>query len=438
MKDLVILGGGVSGIGSALLAKKNGFNVFVSDKGDISDQGLLIKNDIQFEEGSHNDKRILEANLVIKSPGVPNNTPIIKDLKCRDVPIISEIEFAYTYTKAKIIAVTGTNGKTTTTLLIGHILKKAGYDVLVAGNIGTSFAGSICNRDYDYIVLEISSFQLDDTYSFKSHISIILNISPDHLERYGYSFDNYISSKLKILNNQNDDDFVIYNYDDSHIRDRIRSEATLIPFSLNHGFESYGAFYQSNKININIKKNNMTIEELSLQGKHNLYNSMAAAAAGRVLEVKDFVIRQSLLDFENIEHRLEHVLNVHGIEFINDSKATNINSVWYALESMTKDIIWIAGGVDKGNDYNELSELVREKVKSIICIGESKSNLHEAFKGDIDNILDVNTMSEAVFRSYEIASQGDVVLLSPACASFDMFENYEHRGIEFKKYVRSL
>ena len=438
MKDLVVLGGGISGIGAALLANKNGFRVFVSDIGSIKDKYLLINNNIEYEEDGHNYEKIFQANIVVKSPGISESTQIIQDLKNRDILVVSEIEFAYRYTKAKIIAVTGTNGKTTTTALIGHILKKAGYDVLVAGNIGTSFSRSICDRDYEYIVLEISSFQLDDAYLFRPYISILLNITPDHLERYNYSFESYISSKLKILNNQNVNDFVIYNYDDPYIRKRISSEATLIPFSLNHTFNSYGAFYASNKININIKKNNMTIEELSLQGKHNVYNSMAAAVAGRVLEVKDFIIRQSLLDFENIEHRLEHVLNVHGIEFINDSKATNINSVWYALESMTKDVVWIVGGVDKGNNYNELLDLAREKVKSIICIGESRRKIHKAFKGDVNNIIEVNTMSEAVFRSYEIASKGDVVLLSPACASFDMFDNYEHRGIEFKKCVRSL
>ena len=438
MKYLVVLGGGVSGIGAALLAKKNGFRVFVSDIESIQDKDLLINNNIEYEEGVHNYKNIFQANIVVKSPGIPESTQIIQNLKNRDIPIISEIEFAYRYTKAKIIGVTGTNGKTTTTSLIGHILKNAGYDVLIAGNIGTSFAKSICDRDYEYIVLELSSFQLDNTYLFRPHISIILNITPDHLERYDNSFETYISSKLKILKNQNVNDFVIYNYDDLFIRDRISSEATLIPFSLNHTFNSCGASYASKKININIKKNNMTIEELSLQGKHNLYNSMAAAAAGRVLEVKDFIIRQSLLDFQNIEHRLEHVLNVHGIEFINDSKATNINSVWYALESMTKDVVWIVGGVDKGNNYNDLLELARVKVKSIICIGESRGKIHEAFKGNVNSIIDADTMSEAVFRSYEIANKGDVVLLSPACASFDMFDNYEHRGIEFKKCVRQL
>ena len=438
MKKLVILGGGISGIGAALLAKKNGYDVFVSDKSIISEKEVLTNNDIKWEEGTHSVEEIMTASEVVKSPGIPDSVDIIKRIKEKGISIISEVEFAYRFTNAKIVAITGSNGKTTTTLMICHILKKAGYDVLVAGNIGTGFAKSIFERDYDYIVLELSSFQLDGIKDFKADIAILLNITPDHLDRYEYSFENYIKSKLQITNNQNKNDVFIYNYDDTNIREKSNTKAKMIPFSLNKEFKTDGVFYKNNKININLNNNEMTIQDLALQGKHNVYNSMAAAVASRVLEVKDFIIRQSLQDFKNIEHRLEHVINVHGIEFINDSKATNINSVWFALESMHKDTIWIVGGIDKGNDYSELLELADEKVKAIVCIGQDTDNIHKAFKDHVDNIIDANSMNEAVGFSYQLAEKGDVVLLSPACASFDMFSNFEHRGTEFKKSVRSL
>ena len=347
------------------------------------------------------------------------------------------MEFAFRYTKAKIIAITGSNGKTTTSLLIGHILKRAGYDVLVAGNVGTGFARSIVDRDYDFIVLELSSFQLDGIEKFKADISIILNITPDHLDRYENDFEKYIQSKFRITKNQKSEDIIIYNYDDENIRNKIETQAKKLPFSLYKTFDE-GAFYKDTQINININKNKMTIQELALQGKHNVYNSMAAAVASRVLEVKDFITRQSLLDFQNVEHRLEHVINVHGIEFINDSKATNINSVWYALESMHKNTVWIVGGVDKGNNYSELLNLVKTKVKAIVCIGENTKKIHDAFADHVDKIVDAKSMHEAVGFSYKLAQKGDAVLLSPACASFDMFSNFEHRGLEFKKSVRSL
>lgn len=437
MKKLVVLGGGESGIGAALLAKKNNYEVFVSDKGKISDKEVLINNDIKWEEGSHTMEKILTATEVVKSPGIPDDIPLVKELNSKGIPVISEVEFAYRYTNAKIIAITGSNGKTTTTLLVGHILKNAGFDVLVAGNIGTGFAKSVLERDYDYIVLELSSFQLDGILKFRADIAILLNITPDHLDRYDNSFKNYVQSKFRITQNQTSDNILIYNYDDENIRDKIKTKAKKIPFSQKEQFTE-GAFYNNEQINININNNKMTIQELALQGKHNVYNSMAAAVASRVLEVKDFITRQSLLDFQNVEHRLEHVINVHGIEFINDSKATNINSVWFALESMHKDTVWIVGGVDKGNDYKELLNLVKSKVKAIVCIGENTENIHKVFEGHVDEIVNAKSMNEAVGYSYQLADKGDVVLLSPACASFDMFANFEHRGLEFKKSVRSL
>ena len=437
MKKIVVLGAGESGIGAALLAKKNKYDVFVSDIGKITEKSVLSNNGIRWEEGTHTKQEILSASEVIKSPGISDSVNIIKELKLNGIPIISEVEFAFRYTNSKIIAITGSNGKTTTTLLLGHILKKAGYDVLVAGNIGTGFSRSIVDRDYDFIILELSSFQLDGIKKFKADVSILLNITPDHLDRYENDFEKYIQSKLRITKNQKSEDVLIYNYDDENIKNRIETKAKKIPFSLYKTFDE-GAFYKDEKINININKNKMTIQELALQGKHNVYNSMAAAVASRVLEVKDFITRQSLLDFQNIEHRLEHVINVHGIQFINDSKATNINSVWYALESMHKNTVWIVGGVDKGNDYSELLDLVKERVKAIVCIGQNTKNIHKVFEGHVDEIVDAKTMNEAVAFSYQLAKKGDAVLLSPACASFDMFSNFEERGLEFKKSVRSL
>ena len=438
MKKLVVLGGGKSGIGAALLAKKNNWNVFVSDKGIITDKKILTNNDIKWEEGSHSENEILSADEIVKSPGIPDGIKIIQLAKENRIPVISEVEFAYRYTNAKIVAISGSNGKTTTTLLVGHILKNAGYDVLVTGNIGTGFARSILERDYDYIVLELSSFQLDGIVDFKADVAIILNITPDHLDRYNNDFQLYVKSKLKITNKQEKKDFLIYNIDDENIKNHIETSGRKIPFSIKETIKNDGAFYKNKQININLNNNKMTIQELALQGKHNVYNSMAAAVACRVLEVKDYIIRQSLLDFQNIEHRLEYVLTVHGIDFINDSKATNINSVWYALESMHKQTVWIVGGVDKGNNYDELLELVKDKVKAIVCIGEDTQSIHETFGNDIKDIVDAKSMSEAVSLSFEFATKGENVLLSPACASFDMFQNFEHRGIEFKNSVRKL
>ena len=437
MKKVAILGSGISGIGSAMLAKKNGYDVFISENRTISDKKFLLDNEIYFEELGHDLEKILQYDFVVKSPGINNKTKIISELKRNKMSIISEIEFAYQFTKAKIIAVTGTNGKTTTTLLISNMLEKAGFDVLTAGNIGISFAMELSLKDYQYVVLEISSFQLDDIKEFKPHISIILNITPDHLERYDYKMHKYIDSKMRICKNQHYNDVLIYNADDDNIFRNLDTQANKFPISIYKTLDK-GAYFKENKINININNNNMTIHELALQGKHNVYNSMAASVAGKVLEVKDFIIRQSLMDFQNIEHRLEHVLNVHGIEFINDSKATNINSVWYALESMHKKTVWIAGGVDKGNSYDELLDLVKEKVHSIVLLGEASNKISKFFKNTVDNISFARSMHEAVLISYDLANKGEAVLLSPACSSFDMFKNFEERGFEFKKSVRSL
>ena len=438
MKRIVVLGAGVSGVGAAVLAKKKGFDVFVSDKGKIKDKfkKILLHNNIDYEEGTHNIKNILIADEVIKSPGISDDIDLINKINLRGVPVISEVEFAFRYTKAKIVAITGSNGKTTTTLLLGHILKNAGYDVLVAGNIGVGFAFSVSKRDYEYIVLEMSSFQLDGIKKFRSDIAIILNISPDHMDRYDYNFENYVQSKFKITKNQNLNDFLIYNSDDQHIN-LIESNAKKLPISLINELNE-GGYLKKKELIIKINNQTMTIQELALQGKHNMFNSMAAAMAARVFEVKDTIIRQSMLDFQNIEHRLEQVLTVHGIDFINDSKATNVNACWYALESMQKDVVWIAGGVDKGNEYSDLYEIVEEKVRAIICLGEHNQKLIQSFQGKVETIVQASSMSEAVNQSYSLANKGEVVLLSPSCASFDLFENYEDRGFQFKKAVRAL
>ena len=439
-KTITILGGGESGLGAAVLALKNDYNVFVSDNNLIKKERkeILDKHKIIYEEGGHSIGKILSSNLIIKSPGIPNGIDLIKKIKEKDIELISEIEFASRFSQAKIIAVTGTNGKTTTSLLTYHILKEAGYDVVLAGNIGKSFAYEISKRDYDYVVLEISSFQLDNIKGFKPKISILLNISPDHLDRYNGELDAYIASKLRITSNQSSNDVLIYNHDDESFK-KINSQAKKIPISLKEEIKGDGGYYQKNKININLNNRTMTIEKLALKGTHNIFNSMAAAMAARVFEISDDIIRQSLIDFENIEHRLEYVITVHGIDFINDSKATNVNSAWYAIESMNKPFVWILGGVDKGNDYTELIKVAQEKnVKAIICLGNNNKKIKDSFKNVVDIIEDANDMNQAVNKSYNIAESGDVVLLSPACASFDLYENYEHRGSEFKKMVRSL
>jgi len=438
VKRIVVLGAGISGVGAAVLAKKKGFEVFVSDKGKITEDNkkVLLINEIDWEENNHTFDKILNADEVIKSPGIPDSVELIMNLKNAKIPLISEVEFAFRYTKAKIAAITGSNGKTTTTLLLGHVLKNAGYDVLVAGNVGVGFALSISERDYDYIVLELSSFQLDGIKNFRSDVAILLNITPDHLDRYDYKLENYSASKFKITENQKEQDFLIYNADDEIVKE-IKTKAKKLPISLKNE-QKEGGFLNKNELIIKLNNNTMTMQELALQGKHNIFNSMAAAMAARVFEVKDSVIRQSMIDFQNVEHRLEYVLTVHGIDFINDSKATNVNACWFALESMTKGVVWIVGGVDKGNDYSELAEMVDEKVKAIICLGENNQNIIDAFKDKVDTIVQASTMSEAVNQSFSLANKGETVLLSPACASFDLFANYEDRGVQFKKSARTL
>ena len=438
VKRIVVLGAGISGVGAAVLAKKKGFEVFVSDKGKITEDNkkVLLNNEVDWEENNHTFDKILNADEVIKSPGIPDSVELIQNLKNAKIPLISEVEFAFRYTKAKIAAITGSNGKTTTTLLLGHVLKNAGYDVLVAGNVGVGFALSIAERDYDYIVLELSSFQLDGIKNFRSDVAILLNITADHLDRYDYRLENYSASKFKITENQKEQDFLIYNADDEIVKE-IKTKAKKLPISLKDE-QKEGGFLNKNELIIKLNNNTMTMQELALQGKHNIFNSMAAAMAARVFEVKDSVIRQSMIDFQNVEHRLEYVLTVHGIDFINDSKATNVNACWFALESMTKGVVWIVGGVDKGNDYSELAEMVDEKVKAIICLGENNQNIIDAFKDKVDTIVQASTMSEAVNQSFSLANKGETVLLSPACASFDLFANYEDRGFQFKKSARTL
>jgi len=441
MEKVVVLGGGESGCGAAVLAQQKGFSVFLSDNGKIKEKykNVLTHNEIEWEEEKHTDSRFFDADIIIKSPGIPDTIPIIIDLKEAGIPVVSEIEFAVQFTDAKIIGITGSNGKTTTTLLIGHMLKKAGLNVGVAGNIGESFALQVATEKYDYYVLELSSFQLDGIRSFKPHIAILLNITADHLDRYANNFQNYIQSKLRITMNQDSSDYLIYCDDDSNITEHLTTQAQCLPFSIKKTQEQ-GAYLDKDeiKLNINDKSFIMNIQQLALQGKHNIYNSMAASIASRILDLKKDIIRESLIDFKNVEHRLERVIKVHGIEFINDSKATNVNSTWYALESMTKNTIWIVGGVDKGNDYSSLIPLVKEKVKAIVCLGENIESIKNSFENTGVEMLYASDMKEAVNLSYSSALKGDAVLLSPACASFDLFENYEHRGYEFKSMVRTL
>lgn len=443
----MILGSGESGVGSAILAKQKGFDVFVSDKSLIKDKykEQLVAENILFEEGIHTEEKILNADEVIKSPGIPDKVELVQKLKAKKIPVISEIEFAGRYTNAKKICITGSNGKTTTTLLTYHILKKAGYNVGLGGNVGKSFALQVARENFDYYVLELSSFQLDGMFDFKADVAVLLNITPDHLDRYEYKFENYVESKFRITNNQSKNDAFVYCADDLTIQSYMQEHqiaAEHVPFSIKKPIDGNGAFLTNNQITLNYKSNQqpliMTIEELALQGKHNVYNSMAASLATRIVEVRKEIIRESLQDFQNIEHRLEFIATINGIEFINDSKATNVNSTWYALESMQKPVVWICGGQDKGNDYNELFDLVKEKVKAIVCLGKDNSKIIAAFKGAVDVIVETDNANDAVAASYKIGKKGDVVLLSPACASFDLFQNYEDRGMQFKRAVKGL
>jgi UDP-N-acetylmuramoylalanine--D-glutamate ligase len=441
---LVILGGGESGTGAAILGVAKGYETFVSDLGVIQDlyKAELTARGIPFEELQHTPELILNADLVVKSPGIPDKAPIIKSLIHEGVQIISEIEFAGRYTNAKTICITGSNGKTTTTLLTYDLLRRAGLKVGLAGNIGKSFARQVAEDDYDYYVLEISSFQLDGMFDFHANIAILTNITPDHLDRYNYEMQNYTDSKFRIVQNQTDEDFFIYNDDDPVIEAELAKRsmpAMKLPFSLAHPL-STGGWLEGDKMKLNVYNNifDMTILELALQGKHNVNNSMAAGISGMVLKLRKDDIRECLSDFQGVEHRLERFMRVHEIEFINDSKATNVNSVWYALESMSTKVIWLVGGIDKGNDYTQLYDLVREKVKAIVCIGVDNSKIKEAFKDFGIDIIETRTMEEAVRSSYFLSTKGDSVLLSPACASFDLFKNYEDRGRQFKEAVRNL
>jgi UDP-N-acetylmuramoylalanine--D-glutamate ligase len=443
--ELAILGAGESGVGAAILAKKEGLVPFVSDAGKIGEKykKVLIQNDIEWEEGVHSEARILQAGEVVKSPGIPDHALLVKKLHEKGIPVISEIEFAYRYCKAKLIGITGSNGKTTTALMTYHVLKRGGLNVGLAGNVGKSFAEQVAKEDYDYYVLELSSFQLDGIENFKADIAILLNITPDHLDRYNDQFELYADAKLRIAMNAGEEDYFIYCEDDPAIQEAMKrnpTKARLIPFSIKKQLPLGAYINDKEELNIQLLNNHftMSIHDLALQGKHNLYNTMASGIAGRVLDLRKELIRESLSDFQNVEHRLEKVATIHGIEFINDSKATNVNSTWYALESINKPIVWIVGGVDKGNDYGELQELVRDKVKAIICLGKENAKIIDAFREDIPLIEEAHSAEEAVRKAYEIGRSGDAVLLSPACASFDLFENYEDRGHQFKRAVRSL
>ena len=442
-KHIVILGAGESGVGAALLAQKMGWAVYVSDFGLIKEnfKSELNDNSIKWEEGGHNLDVILNADLVVKSPGIPDKAAVIVKIKEKGIRIVSEIEFAGFYNKAKTICITGSNGKTTTTMLTYHILKKAGIKVGLAGNVGFSFAKQVAEDNYDWFVLELSSFQLDDMQEFKADIAILTNITPDHLDRYNYVMQNYVDSKFRILQNQTQNDWFIYNYDDSIIRAEVEKRtitAQTAPFSLKEEIK-LGGFANEKQLTINIKEQfTMSIHDLALKGKHNTQNSLASGIASRILEIRKEVVRESLEDFVNVEHRLEFVAKVNGIEFINDSKATNVNSTWFALESMDKPTVWIVGGVDKGNDYAELMDLVRDKVKAIICLGVDNKKLMETFSGVIPTIVEARSAMEAVAYGYRLAKKDESVLLSPACASFDLFENYEDRGNQFKDAVRAL
>jgi len=443
-KTIVVLGAGESGVGAAILAKSKGFQVFVSDKGKIANNysKTLTEYDIPFEEGKHSEERIFEASEVIKSPGIADNVTIITKLKDRNIPVISEIEFAGRFSKAKMICITGSNGKTTTTLLIYHMLKKAEINVGLAGNVGHSLARQVAEKNFSHYVVELSSFQLDGMQQFKADIAILMNITPDHLDRYDYKMENYIKSKFRILQNQTENDAFIFCQDDDIITKELSQISTRVqkhPFSIYEPLPK-GASLKGDEM---IIKNehidfNMNKKDLSLKGKHNTYNSMAAGIAGSILGIRKDIIRESLSDFKGVEHRLEKLVKARGVEFINDSKATNINSTWYALESMDEPVVWIVGGVDKGNDYSELMDLVHEKVKAIVCLGVDNSKIHKAFDGVIDTIVDTKSMHDAVKAAYVLTEQEYVVLLSPACASFDLFKSYEDRGDQFKEEVRNL
>ena len=441
---LVILGGGESGVGTAILGKKKGYDVFVSDFGKIKGnyKEVLIINEIAWEEEKHTEDLILNADVVMKSPGIPDKSPIIKKLLANGIPVLSEIEFAAPFTDATIIGITGSNGKTTTTMLTYHLLKSAGLNVGLGGNIGKSFAWQVADNKYDSYVLELSSFQLDGIVNFKPHIAIITNISPDHLDRYDYKYENYIASKFRITMNQTEEDYLIYDADDDAIAEWFKTHTTkakLIPFSLTKTFNE-GAYIKNNKMEISINQEEFTMdtEHIALEGKHNMKNAMAATSVAKLMQIRKSTIRESLSNFQGVEHRLEKVLKIQNVQYINDSKATNVNATFFALDSMNTPTVWIVGGVDKGNDYNELMSLVREKVKAIICLGVDNKKIIDVFGNVVDMMVEVDNMNDAVRMAQRLAEKGDTVLLSPACASFDLFENYEDRGNQFKQAVKNL
>lgn len=444
-KRLVILGGGESGAGTAVLGLKHGYDVFLSDKGKIADKykAILSEYKVDYEEEQHTEEKILNADLVMKSPGIPEKADMIKKLRAQNTRIVSEIEFASWYTDAKIVGITGANGKTTVTALTYHIMKEGGMNVGLGGNIGKSFAMQVATENYEHYVLEISSFQLDDIETFRPHISILTNITPDHLDRYDYELQNYVTAKFAIAKNQKADDYFIYCSDDEITMqniDKYPTAAKKVPFACDREI-SEGAYVKDETIQISINNNNpftMSIQELGIRGRHNVYNSMAAGIVANIYGLRKEQIRESLANFKSLEHRLETVTKIRGVEFINDSKATNVNSTWYALESVSKPIIWIAGGVDKGNDYSVLEGLVKKKVRAMICLGVDNTKLHSAFSKHVDIVINCTNMRDAVRMGYQLSNPGDAVLLSPACASFDLFQNYEDRGKKFKDAVIQL
>lgn len=445
MDRIVILGGGESGVGSAVLAKVKGFDVFLSDNGKIADRYAeeLRKWDIPFEDGGHSEEKILNAGEIIKSPGIPSTAPLVRKAEESGIHIISEIEFAGRYDKAKKICITGSNGKTTTTSLIYYLLKQAGLNVGLGGNIGKSYAYQVATENFDVYVLELSSFQLDNMYDFKADIAIITNITPDHLDRYDHNMENYVKAKFRITRNMDKDDCFIFCSDDeitiSHL-DKIVIKAKELPFSQNHP-EKQGAWLDMDKIIVNVPQRqecDLFIRELALGGRHNVYNSMAAAIAAKVMDISNDNIRKALGSFQGIEHRMEKVMTIRDVLYVNDSKATNVDAAWYALECQTQPVVWIVGGKDKGNDYAPLLELARSKVKAIVCLGVDNRKIHDSFSPVVDTIVDTLSAEEAVKAAASLAAPGDVVLLSPCCASFDLFKSYEDRGRQFKDAVRKL
>ncbi len=444
MNKIIILGGGESGVGSAILAQAKGFDVFLSDNGPLKDKykAELDKYGIPYEENGHTDDLILAASTIIKSPGIPNTNPLVKEAAEKGIPIISEIEFAGRYTDAKMICITGSNGKTTTTSLLYHILQSAGLNVGLGGNIGQSFARQVAEKNFDYYVLELSSFQLDNMYDFRANIAILLNITPDHLDRYDYEMQKYVDSKMRIIQNQTQEDIFIHWADDPIVSKEVERKAIQAQQYIfaDHEGQNICAYPKDKKIYIQTPKSEFVMEQdlLALTGTHNLYNSLASGIAAKVLDIKDETLRQSLSDFQGVEHRLEKVARVRGVQFINDSKATNVNSCWYALQSMKTKTVLILGGIDKGNDYTEIEELVKQKVHALVFLGTDNAKLHQFFDSKISVIEDATSMEEAVNKAYKLANEGDTVLLSPCCASFDLFKSYEDRGTQFKDCVRKL